>query len=107
MAPGIERSELAAKIQRLHIFFALLIPDMSYEEKQLLDDALIRTYARKGITHDNASLSDPDNPNVYRQMPVLGDLYDVLREEAIPNAFPTSSTALYMARPAPSTSKPM
>lgn len=49
--PGIERSELAAKIQRLHIFFALLIPDMSYEEKQLLDDALIRTYARKGITH--------------------------------------------------------
>ena len=32
--PGIERSELAAKIQRLHIFFALLIPDMSYEEKQ-------------------------------------------------------------------------
>ena len=55
---------------------------MSYEEKQLLDDALIRTYARKGITHDNASLSDPDNPNVYRQMPVLGDLYDVLREES-------------------------
>ena len=33
---------------------ALLIPDMSYEEKQLLDDALIRTYARKGITHDNS-----------------------------------------------------
>ena len=65
-----------------HIFFALLIPDMSYEEKQLLDDALIRTYARKGITHDNASLSDPNNPNVYRQMPVLGDLYDVLREES-------------------------
>ena len=80
--PGIERSELAAKIQRLHIFFALLIPDMSYEEKQLLDDALIRTYARKGITHDNVSLSDPDNPNVYREMPVLGDLYDVLKEES-------------------------
>ena len=80
--PGIERSELAAKIQRLHIFFALLIPDMSYEEKQLLDDALIRTYARKGITHDNASLNDPDNPSAYRQMPVLGDLYDVLKEES-------------------------
>lgn len=80
--PGIERSELAAKIQRLHIFFALLIPDMSYEEKQLLDDALIRTYARKGITHDNASLRDPDDLDVYRQMPVLGDLYDVLKEES-------------------------
>lgn len=80
--PGIERSELAAKIQRLHIFFALLIPDMSYEEKQLLDDALIRTYARKGITHDNDSLRDPDDLDVYRQMPVLGDLYDVLKVES-------------------------
>ena len=56
-------------------------PFTSYEEKQLLDDALIRTYARKGITHDNASLHDPDNPDVYRQMPVLGNLYDVLKEE--------------------------
>ena len=70
------------KVQRLHIFFALLIPDMSYEEKQLLDDALIRTYARKGITHDNTSLNDPDNPSVYREMPVLGDLHDVLKEES-------------------------
>ena len=28
-----ERSELASKIQSLHIFFSLLIPDMSHEEK--------------------------------------------------------------------------
>jgi len=77
--PGIQLSELAAKIQQLHIFFSLLIPDMSHEERQLLDEALIRTYNAKGITHDNASLEDPANPGCYREMPVLGDLYEILR----------------------------
>jgi hypothetical protein len=78
--PSLEKSLLAAKIQRLHIFFSLLIPDMSHEERQLLDDALIRTYALKGITHDNATLDDPDHPGHYREMPILGDLYEVLRK---------------------------
>ncbi len=40
----MERSELAAKIQDLHIFFSLLIPDMNHEEKQLLDEALVMAY---------------------------------------------------------------
>lgn len=75
---GVERSELASKIQQLHIFFSLLIPDITHEERQLLDEALIRTYAGKGITHDNDSLLDPENPERYREMPILGDLYDVL-----------------------------
>lgn len=78
--PGVEKSMLAAKIQRLHIFFSLLIPDMTHEERQLLDDALIRTYARLGITHDNVTLDDPLHPGQYRTMPVLGDLYEVLLE---------------------------
>ena len=77
--PGIQLSELAAKIQQLHIFFSLLIPDMSHEERQLLDEALIRTYNAKGITHDNASLDDPANPGQYREMPVLGDLHEILK----------------------------
>ena len=74
----IEKSELAAKIQQLHIFFSLLIPDMSHEERQLLDEALVKTYNKKGITHDNESLNDPDNPDHYKEMPILGDLYDIL-----------------------------
>ena len=78
--PGVEKSLLAAKIQRLHIFFSLLVPDMTHEERQLLDDAMIRTYALKGITHENTSLEDPDNPGSYRTMPILGDLYEVLKE---------------------------
>lgn len=80
--PGVEKSLLAAKIQRLHIFFSLLIPDMSHEERQLLDDALIRTYALKGITHENTTLEDPERPGQYRTMPVLGDLYEVLKQSA-------------------------
>ncbi|WP_420893039.1 VirB4 family type IV secretion system protein [Pseudoflavonifractor phocaeensis] len=77
--PGIQLSELAVKIQQLHIFFSLLIPDISHEERQLLDEALIRTYNAKGITHDNASLDDPTNPGQYREMPVLGDLHEILK----------------------------
>ena len=80
--PGVEKSLLAAKIQRLHIFFSLLIPDMTHEERQLLDDAMIRTYALKGITHENGTLDDPNAPGHYRSMPVLGDLYEVLKQSA-------------------------
>lgn len=70
----VERSELAMKIQSLHIFFSLLIPDLSHEEKQLLDEALVITYAEKGITHDNQSLEDSDNPGQYKDMPILGEI---------------------------------
>ncbi len=74
--PVLDKSLLAGKIQRLHIFFSLLIPDMDYEEKQLLDEAMVQTYAEKGITHQNESLED-ENGN-YVEMPVLGDLYEIL-----------------------------
>ena len=78
--PTLDASALASKIQRLHIFFSLLIPDMNHEEKQLLDEALIKTYARKGITHKNESLIDPDHPNQYKEMPILEDVYNILME---------------------------
>ncbi len=73
-----DNSVLARKIQSLHTFFSLLIPDMSHEERQLLDEALIRTYREKGITHENASLEDPQHPGQYKTMPVLGDLHAIL-----------------------------
>ena len=78
--PTLDASALAGKIQRLHIFFSLLIPDMSHEEKQLLDEALIKTYALKGITHKNESLTDPQHPEQYKKMPILEDVYNVLLE---------------------------
>lgn len=76
--PMPEQSELAAKIQKLHIFFSLLIPDLSNEERQLLDEAIVTTYRNKGITYDNSSLDDPAHPGQYREMPILGDLHAVL-----------------------------
>ncbi len=78
--PQKDKSLLAAKIQKLHIFFSLLIPDMSHEEKQLLDEALIQTYKAKGITHRNESLYDKNNPEHYKKMPILGDVYKALSE---------------------------
>ncbi len=78
--PIADKSELAAKIQRLHIFFSLLIPDMSHEERQLLDEALIQTYNGKGITHKNESLVDPEHPDRYKEMPVPGDAYNILKK---------------------------
>lgn len=71
--------------QRLHVFFSLLIPDMSHEEKQLLDEALIKTYARKGITHKNESLIDPKHPDQYKEMPILGDLVEIQEPTVIAN----------------------
>ena len=43
---------------------------------------MIRTYAQKGITHDNETLRDPKHPERYREMPILGDLYAVLKESS-------------------------
>ena len=75
-------SMLARKIQQLMIFFSLLIPDMSNEEEQMLDEALIKTYGDMGITHDNDSLylDAASSPPVMKKMPVLGDLHKNLKE---------------------------
>ncbi|WP_322202370.1 hypothetical protein [Acutalibacter intestini] len=64
------------------IFFSLLIPDMTNEEEQMLDEALIKTYADFGITHDNDSLYEDIKaaPPKMKKMPILGDLHKNLLE---------------------------
>lgn len=82
---GMDYSEmdslLARKIQQLMTFFGLLIPDMSNEEEQMLDEALIKTYADFGIDHDNASIyaDRAANPPRMKPMPILGDLHRHLK----------------------------
>ena len=75
-------SLLAQKIQQLMIFFSLLIPDMTNEEEQMLDEALIRTYGKFGITHDNDSVYEDRNavPPKMKAMPILGDLHEELQK---------------------------
>ena len=81
-SPIEDVSMLARKIQQLMIFFSLLIPDMTNEEEQLLDEALLKTYADFGITHDNESLYEDMNavPPKMKPMPILGDLYKNLKD---------------------------
>ena len=93
-------SMLARKIQQLMIFFSLLIPDMTNEEEQMLDEALIKTYNDFGITHDNNSLYVDASvyPPKLKKMPILGDLHKHLldnpmtaRVAAIVSRFVTGS----------------
>lgn len=78
-----EESILAQKIQQIHTAISLIIPDMSYEERQQLDEALVKTYAKFGISHRNRSLIDPATGN-YKKMPILGDLHTQLGQMGEP-----------------------
>lgn len=77
-----EDSLLMRKIEQLNTFFSLLIEDMTNEEEQLLDEAITETYSRKGIMLDNDSLYKPGTKEL-REMPVIGDLYEVLLENQL------------------------
>lgn len=78
-------SMLARKIQQLMTFFTLLIPDMTNEEEQMLDEALISTYAKFGITHDNDSLyvNRSMSPPKMKKMPIIGDLHKELQDNPL------------------------
>lgn len=79
----IDRSEqeswLTQKTSQLLIFFHILIPDLTNEEEQLVDEAIIKTYNKYNITHDNDSIYEPGTKQI-KTMPIIGDLYEVLRE---------------------------
>lgn len=77
---GTSGSILTDKIQQILRFFAILMPDITSEERQLLDEALIKTYERFRITTRNKSLIDPASPDRYRPMPLLGDLLATLED---------------------------
>jgi hypothetical protein len=69
-------SILAEKIQKLMIFFSLIKNDITQNELNLIDGAIVRTYKTFGITYDNKSLFDKDGR--FKKMPTLKDLYNEL-----------------------------
>ncbi len=73
-------SLLADKISALHAFFALRKPDATEEQRNYLDEALVRCYANFGITEENESLTDENGRR--KRMPTFADLYEVLQERA-------------------------
>lgn len=83
-------SYLRNKIGRLQVFFSLLFPEMTEEERAKLEECLLRCYQEKGITEDNASLYQiaPTSKVLQKQqfktakdMPLLGDVYKQLKKE--------------------------
>lgn len=69
-------SILAEKMQSLMIFFSLIKNDITQDELNLMDSAVIRTYETFGITFDNKSLFEEDGS--FKKMPTLKDLYEEL-----------------------------
>lgn len=73
-------SILAEKLQKLMIFFSLIKNDITQNELNLIDAAVIRTYKTFGINFDNKSLYR-ENGN-FKEMPTLRDLYNELKSKA-------------------------
>jgi type IV secretory pathway VirB4 component len=83
-----DESLLAAKMQKLQIFFSLMFPSMTHKERHLLDDKLLQVYASKGITNDNSSIYLADSNELsfsfkpkLKEMPILGDLYELIKDD--------------------------
>jgi len=75
-----QESYLSMKIDSLLIFFSIIMPEMTNIEEQLLDEALVKTYADFGISNDNDSLWDKEYSGRFKLMPILGDLYQNLKD---------------------------
>ncbi len=82
-----ENGYLATKIGKLIGFFNLIFGELNEEEKAILEEKLIETYRKKGITFDDKSLYKENKDNIIKQfkesidMPILQDLYEVLSKD--------------------------
>lgn len=74
-----QKSWLTQKTSQMLTFFHILVPDLTNEEEQLVDEAIIKTYNEFGITHDNASIYIAGTKKV-KPMPIIGDLYNTLQK---------------------------
>ena len=83
-----EKGYLVTKISKLIAFFDLIFGNLNEEEKAILEEKLIEVYNIKNINFDDNSLF-LDNTNSIiskkfkssRDMPILEDLYNVLKKD--------------------------
>lgn len=73
-----ESSYLIRKVSTLSDFFSLHIQNITSTEKFDLEEAIIETYRKKGITSDNGSLWADKEHTRYKKMPVISDLIEEL-----------------------------
>ena len=83
-----ETGYLAIKISKLIGFFNLIFGELNEEEKAVIEEKLIETYKRKGITFDDESLYKIYNKKRTKKifksnidMPILKDLLNVFNED--------------------------
>ncbi|MBQ9279763.1 MAG: hypothetical protein IJ215_01775 [Clostridia bacterium] len=81
---------LQNKITKLNTFFSLIFPEMTYEEKSILEDKIIECYAKKKITFEDESLYVEVKKKSFlsgkrfkkpEDMPILSDLYKIIIKE--------------------------
>lgn len=73
---------LVAKVNELLSFFSIFIPTLSdisgMDQKQVLNDAILETYYRFGITEDNDSIWADQYHRHYKKYPIMSDLVQTL-----------------------------
>ena len=87
-----ENGYLATKIGKLIGFFNLIFGEINEEEKALIEEKLIETYRKKGITFDDNSLYINKKYKKFKNekdMPILEDLYLVLGKDEKTKKFKT------------------
>ena len=92
-----ESGYLATKIGKLIGFFNLIFGQLNEEEKALIEDKLIETYKNKNINFEDNSLFKEIKINKKikkefkdsKDMPILGDLYNILGEDKRTKKFKT------------------
>ena len=84
-----DQGYLATKIGKLKGFFNLVFGNLDEEKTGILEEKLIETYKRKGITFDDKSLYKYSDEKINikpifkesKDMPILQDLYQVIEED--------------------------
>lgn len=91
-----ESGYLATKIGKLIGFFNLVFGELNEEEKALLEEKLIETYQIKNINFNDDSLYKENDKKIlgkeFKQstdMPILEDLYNILKKEEKTKKFRT------------------
>ena len=82
---------LQSKINKLNTFFSLCFPSLKQDERNLLEEKILKCYEQKGITFDDESLYKNENKSKFitekrfkktEDMPILEDLYKLIKKDS-------------------------
>jgi len=84
-----EQGYLVTKIGKLKGFFSLVFGELDEEKLGIIEEKLIETYRRKGITFDDSTLYKSESSKINikpifkesKDMPILEDFYNVICED--------------------------